>query len=532
MRHALWMAAIVGIAILPLANLLARALPTAVPTLSPLVSLSQLPASVDSITVVATREFHWQAFIGPAVLGVWIAGTLITLFASCRTYRRSRRLRAAGRREVRRDFLVPLVYSPECSVPAVVGILHPVVLLPENIEHWTSEVELRAILLHEAAHLERRDHWTGLLQTAVGSVFFFHPAVRYALRQLVLERELACDERVLAAGLPSATYAETILKVAERSLDVSIGDCPAFHSQQLLERRITMILEHRFTTVSGWQSPTIARLAVVVCLAALVLPQRSMTAAPQFTTHVPASPSEAELRTLSATLVPVAAAKASVAVQAQPQPTAAQNTGERVSGTIFDQTGAVIPGVRVALWNDSAQLSATTNVAGTFSFSAVVPGQYRIQASLPGFQIVDRSFAVLQGRSNTMDVILPVGKMQTHVEVSSSKAPAPQNAAGTPQNVVPQRVGGDISAPVLLSAIKPIYPTFAREKDVQGVVVLQGVIGTDGSVLLVQLESSESPGLVGAAIEAVKRWRYKPAMLNGVPIEFPTTITVNFTLTD
>lgn len=532
MRHALWLAAIVGIAILPLANLLARALPTAVPTLSPLVSLSRFPVSVDSISVVATRGLHWRDLIGPAVLGVWIAGVLITFVASCHTYRRSRRMRAGGRREVRPEFPMPLVYSRECSVPAVVGVLHPVVVLPENIAHWTTQAELRAILLHEAAHFERGDHWAGLLQTAVGSVFFFHPAVRYALKQLVLERELACDQRVLAAGLPPATYAETILKVAERSLNASSGDCPAFHSQKLLERRITMILEHRFATVSGWQSPTIARLAVVVCLAALVLPQHSMTAAPPFTTQVPSAPSEAELRTLSATLVPVAAAKEIVAVQAQPQASTAQVTGEKVSGTIYDQSGAVIPGVGIVLWTDQTQLSAVTNVSGTFTFGSVTPGQYRIQASLPGFQIVDRSVAVMQGRPTTVDVILPVGKVHTSVEVSSIKVSAPQSAAGAPQNVVPQRIGGDIAAPVLLSAIKPIYPTFAREKGVQGVVVLQGVIATDGSVLSVQLESSESPGLVGAAIEAVRRWRYKPAMLNGAPIEFPTTITVNFTLTD
>ena len=67
------------------------------------------------------------------------------------------------------------------------------------------------MLQHELAHLERRDHYFNCLQIWFRVVFFFHPLVRYACRQLHLERELACDGRVLSMG----TTAEGIVNLSE-----------------------------------------------------------------------------------------------------------------------------------------------------------------------------------------------------------------------------------------------------------------------------------------------------------------------------
>ena len=61
-----------------------------------------------------------------------------------------------------------------------------------------STLELNAILLHELAHLRRRDDWTNLIQKIVGALLFFHPAVWWIEKKLALEREMACDDLVLA----------------------------------------------------------------------------------------------------------------------------------------------------------------------------------------------------------------------------------------------------------------------------------------------------------------------------------------------
>jgi hypothetical protein len=76
--------------------------------------------------------------------------------------------------------------------------------------------ELRPILIHEMAHLRRRDDWTNLLQKAVRAVFFFHPAVWWIDARLSLEREMACDDAVVAATGDARAYAGSLIGLLER----------------------------------------------------------------------------------------------------------------------------------------------------------------------------------------------------------------------------------------------------------------------------------------------------------------------------
>jgi protein TonB len=81
----------------------------------------------------------------------------------------------------------------------------------------------------------------------------------------------------------------------------------------------------------------------------------------------------------------------------------------------------------------------------------------------------------------------------------------------------------------LVHRVDPVYPTIARTARVQGQVVLSAVIGKDGSIQNLRVISGH-PMLVGAAVEAVRQWRYRPYILNGDAIEVETQITVNFHL--
>jgi bla regulator protein blaR1 len=93
---------------------------------------------------------------------------------------------------------VEVCSSTQVRVPTAVGFFKPTVLLPEWALTEVSERDLTAVILHELAHLQRRDDWTNLAQKLLGAVFFFHPAVWWVERKLALEREMACDELVLA----------------------------------------------------------------------------------------------------------------------------------------------------------------------------------------------------------------------------------------------------------------------------------------------------------------------------------------------
>jgi protein TonB len=81
----------------------------------------------------------------------------------------------------------------------------------------------------------------------------------------------------------------------------------------------------------------------------------------------------------------------------------------------------------------------------------------------------------------------------------------------------------------LLHDVAPTYPPEAGRARIEGTVVLLAVIGKDGSVQNVRVETG-LPILAQAAIDAVKQWRYRPYLLNGEPVEVDSQIIINFTL--
>jgi beta-lactamase regulating signal transducer with metallopeptidase domain len=111
---------------------------------------------------------------------------------------------------------VKIVGSESASMPMTWGIFEPTLLVPANSGDWP-EWKCRNILLHELAHVERRDCLTQLLAQVACSVYWFNPLVWIAAHRMRVERELACDDRVISAGSPASDYAANLLDVA-RSL--------------------------------------------------------------------------------------------------------------------------------------------------------------------------------------------------------------------------------------------------------------------------------------------------------------------------
>jgi len=91
------------------------------------------------------------------------------------------------------------------------------------------------------------------------------------------------------------------------------------------------------------------------------------------------------------------------------------------------------------------------------------------------------------------------------------------------------RVSQGVSQGLLINRVQPNYPPLAKSARIQGQVVLQAVIGKDGTIQNLHAISGH-PMLTPAAIDAVKQWRYKPYFLNGDPVEVDTQIVVNFSL--
>ena len=110
---------------------------------------------------------------------------------------------------------VRLLLHAERSVPLVWGLWRVRLQLPEAAKKWGAE-QVRSVLMHELAHIKRRDTLAQLLAQVACAIYWFHPLVWFAAWRLHVERERACDDLVLSNGVPASTYAEHLLNVTTR----------------------------------------------------------------------------------------------------------------------------------------------------------------------------------------------------------------------------------------------------------------------------------------------------------------------------
>lgn len=106
---------------------------------------------------------------------------------------------------------------------------------------------------------------------------------------------------------------------------------------------------------------------------------------------------------------------------------------------------------------------------------------------------------------------------------------APPAPVPRPALSAPLRISEGVAQGFLVRQVKPVYPPLARQARIQGAVLLQAIIGKDGTIENLRLVSGH-PMLAPAAIEAVRQWRYRPYTLNREPVEVQTEITVDFVL--
>ncbi len=139
---------------------------------------------------------------------------------------------------------VPVRITSELLEPGLVGIIRPVILLPNVMAQRLESSEIDAILAHELCHLRRRDNLLALIHMLVEAVFWFYPLVWFIGSRLVEESERACDESVLDTGKKPFDYAETILKVCRLTFRSPLP-CASGISGSDLDRRITAIIIRR-----------------------------------------------------------------------------------------------------------------------------------------------------------------------------------------------------------------------------------------------------------------------------------------------
>ena len=412
------------------------------------------------------------------------------------------------------------------------GIVRPAVLLPEDVDTWSAD-RLRIVITHELAHIKRMDWPVQIVAELARAAYWFNPLFWFLCRRLRSESELACDDVVLNAGYDAGDYATHLLELARASKTRRRTWSPVLAMAQPphLERRFIAMLNPSIN-----RTPVNRVVVIVTCVLALLvtIPLAAVQAREEIKPPLIASP-PAALGPLSVVKVAAATAATSAPRKTAAKPAPAQGLGS-LSGAVSDWTGAVIPGVRLTIFSRTVNGNSVTETevetrpsdeTGAFNFPALTPGQYSLIAELPGFSTYRSVLQIELGQTLKEKVTLSVGGVTQRVVVTAVGQPKPASFPGTPQRI---RVGGNVIAANLISQVKPFYPQSARDAGIEGIVHLQGLIGTDGTLIGLSPLNFINADLMNAAMDAVRQWRYKPTLLNNEPVQVLTTIDVEFKL--
>ncbi len=261
-RHLVWWAALVALAWLGYQSSPYGGL-TSVPV------RGSDPSGMSFAPEPLLQVYQISPFVVSILLGVWAAVALVKLVRLvpslhavyalrdlCRPFPAAIESRlplwldanARGRRRAE------LMICDELAGATVLGFQRPCIALPTSLVQALRVEDLDQILLHEQAHVERRDDWARLAQALLQAVLWIHPAVPFIGRALNRESEMACDESVIArTGLPKA-YARCLLVAAEVRGRIRLAPAvvPAlFGSQHDLVRRVDRLLHTKESTRRG-----------------------------------------------------------------------------------------------------------------------------------------------------------------------------------------------------------------------------------------------------------------------------------------
>jgi beta-lactamase regulating signal transducer with metallopeptidase domain len=154
---------------------------------------------------------------------------------------------------------VLLFTSAKVTVPMTIGALKPIIVLPPNLAGHLSTSEFDSVVAHELAHIRRWDYLTNLLQRFTQAFLFFHPAVWFIGRQLMIERELACDDWAVKMCEPRR-YASCLTRLVEmlgdsRPLAAAAG---ILFGKHVISRRVEMILNRERNATTAVSKPAVA----------------------------------------------------------------------------------------------------------------------------------------------------------------------------------------------------------------------------------------------------------------------------------
>ena len=230
----------------------------------------------------------------------------------------------------------------------------------------------------------------------------------------------------------------------------------------------------------------------------------------------------------------------------------------RVTGSVADPQSGLLPDVVMVLTNTATneRREIRSDRSGKFEFASLEPGDYQLEARLPGFDSFTSRLTVANGTVQ-QDLKLDIGVVQETITLRASRSRAESAAAPAPpppdeelfrrlQEIKRKRdaqrcttepvrsapfIGGNVRVPLKFKDVKPIYPEALRAAGRSGTVLLNARISKDGLLDDIAVVSSPDPAFTDAAIQAVSRWEFDATLLNCMAVDTRLAVRVQFELT-
>jgi TonB family protein len=433
-------------------------------------------------------------------------------------------------------------YTTRVRQPVTFGVRHAVVLLPEGLRHAPAHIRT-AVLCHELLHVQRRDWIWLVVEEAVRAVFWFHPVVWFLIARVQLAREEVVDELAVLATGSRRRYVEALLVFADES---PLSPAAAFARRRHLFRRIVLLSkEVRMSSRRIVLSCSVMALVLAAgtWYAVRAFPLTQVT--PSFTAQAP----DATLRQVNP-ITPENPIPRRLSGGVPVYPLELNGTGLRALVTlslVIDASGAVgrvDPGpVTIGSGDTPTPVRGTAEHAAAFRAAAIdaarrwlyaPPAQAPIAVQVAFVFAPDAGTALAaHGDPAVQESLIARALQQAGLPSSEPPVDRPQGNRGGAadiswtQGVI--RVGNVLEPPVKTRHVDPAYPADAQNARAQGVVILEVLIGEDGTVADTRVLRS-IPLLDQAAIDAVRQWEFTPTLLNGEPTRVIMTATLRFTL--
>jgi len=218
----------------------------------------------------------------PSVVMVWLIGVALLSSRLLMTWLKTQRLARGAARAANDEWhrmvtrlakamqlrrAVRLVESAAVEVPAVIGWLRPIILLPASTLTGLAPRQIEMVLAHELAHIRRHDFFVNLLQAVVETLMFYHPAVWWMSHRVRIERENCCDDLAVAVCGDAIQYARALARLEElRAPEIAM----AANGGSLLDRirRIAGARAESIGLGSRWTA-AVAMLSIVAIIVAV-----------------------------------------------------------------------------------------------------------------------------------------------------------------------------------------------------------------------------------------------------------------------